>query len=249
MAASARIQRAKAWVQHTTRFLLDHPGSLAVVLGALLLGGAAGWPVGDETFRYLWADDRFCNDCHVHDYANEAFEKSVHQGFTTCHDCHLVPIRHYPRNLFVTLLAPPQGPEDIPPPEIDTVICVRCHSAQAAEEHLTGPMSPELRPLIVKIDDSPGHRVHLGSTRRDPTATEDLPEDPPTWSERHGTRPDWDAGRIGCADCHGGGPNRAHRFEATAENCLQCHEQERPHAGDHTMLDCRSCHFAEFVAP
>lgn len=249
MALRDRVRALRGWLAASAAFLRARPASLAGVLGAAVFGAALGVPTGQTTFTYLWADDRFCNDCHVHDYANENFDRSVHQGVTTCHDCHLVPLSHYPKNLYVTVFATPQVPEDIPRSHVETVVCVRCHSEQAADEALTGPMSPELRPLITKIDHSPGHLRHLGATRRDPAATEDLPRGDETWAERHGQLPDWHAGRIQCVDCHGSRAADAHRFSSTAENCLACHESERPHTDSRMALDCRSCHFAEFVTP
>jgi hypothetical protein len=250
----SRFRALRGWWRESATFLRAHPGALFGVVSAGLLGGGLGVPVGDSTYRYMWADDRFCNDCHVHDYANEAFERSIHHGMTTCHDCHLVPIRHYPRNLVVTLFDPPQGPEDIHAPEVETVICVRCHSAQASEETITGPMPPDVRAQVVKIDASPGHRRHLSAKRRDPLSDAPYTPEAENWVESHGTHPDWYAGTIQCVDCHGAENNRAHRFEASAENCIRCHETELPHLSPsgsdaHAALDCRSCHFAEFLSP
>ena len=224
---------------------------------ALLAGGSVGalvgFPVEERVYDYVWRDSEFCDDCHVHDYANEAYRASVHAGVTTCHDCHLVPIRHYPRNLFKTALMPPQGPEDIHPPQVANVICTRCHSIEGQDEPLTGPMSEAVRDSAVKIDESALHRVHLESEERIPSTWQGGTEPP----EHHaGTgpliapfeRPSWDAGTIACRDCHGADPNRAHQFTATRENCLACHGDLHVDTGRLTDLDCRQCHLSGFLA-
>jgi hypothetical protein len=224
-----------------------------VVALGFLVGAAAGIPLEEATFDYVWRDADMCDDCHVHDYANEAYWASIHGGITTCHDCHLVPISHYPKNLFVTAFRPPQGPEDIHPPQVASVICTRCHSVEGQEEELTGPMSEAVREQTVKIDHSALHRAHLESPERRPSDSAggtDVPE------HHTGTgpliapfvRPSWDAGVISCADCHGAGPNRAHEFTATRENCVACHGDLHVNTGRMVDLDCRQCHLAGFLA-
>jgi hypothetical protein len=223
-----------------------------LALGAVA-GGATGMPVEEKVYDYMWRDPNFCDDCHVHDYANEAYAASIHGGVTTCHDCHLVPIRHYPRNLFVTALMPPQGPEDIHPPQVANVICTRCHSTEGQDEPLTGPMSEAVRASTVKIDDSELHRVHLSSKHRLPSTWQGGTEPAPG---NAGTgpliapfvRPSWDAGEIQCADCHGADPNRAHQFTASRDNCLACHGDLHVDTGRLVDLDCRQCHLSGFLA-
>ena len=248
------IGRLGAWFRDTLGFLRARPARILGVLGALGAGSLAGLPTGNEVYDYLWTDYRFCNDCHVHDYANEAYERSVHFGMTTCHDCHLVPIRHYPRNLFVTVFTPPQSADDIHPPDVDNVICSRCHSAQTDDEPLTGPMSQQVRETVVKIDQSPMHLLHLQSETRDPgvyrggghPGEEAHGEDAGEHGPGHGTPAEWDAGQITCMDCHGGESNRAHAFEASSENCVVCHEGFLPEGTLVGALQCRECHFSGF---
>ncbi len=239
----------------TVRKDLRHGPILVASVGGLLVGAALGTPVSHDAYTYMWADDRFCNDCHVHDYANEAYEASLHYDVTTCHDCHLVPIRHYPRNLWKTLFDRPQGPEDIHPPAVDSVLCAACHVAAEADHPLTGPMPDDLRARIVKIDNSPLHQLHLTSTTRTP--------DP-----AHGGSPsDQGDGEIACMDCHGAENNRAHSFAAARDNCVRCHDDPvftsdaardddaateddaLVVVAEHGMgrLDCRECHFSGFV--
>ncbi len=192
------------------------------VIGALVLGLAAGKPVGDDVFTYLWADDRFCDDCHVHDYANEAFTRSAHVGMTTCHDCHRVPIRHYPRNLWVMVFDRPQGPEDIDVPHVANEVCEDCHSRSGAAHAVSGPLPDALRAQVVKIDDSSSHRAHL-----DAEAGEQGP--------------------ITCMSCHGSAHNRAHQFRTDTDTCLDCHSDMLPGKHQAGALPCRECHFLGFA--
>jgi hypothetical protein len=224
----------KRWLADVREHLKARPARVAAVGGALAVGMALGVPFEEAAFTYTWVDPAFCNDCHVHDYANEAYDRSVHAGLTTCHDCHLVPIRHYPRNLWLMLTDPPQGPEDIHAPEVEAVVCAQCHAEGGDHGPLTGPMGESVRKLTVKIDGSELHMRHLNAESRDPGAA------------RGGDGSAGD-GDITCMDCHGAESNRAHAFAATSENCLSCHK-ELDH-GTHGMerLECRECHFQGFV--
>lgn len=218
------LARLRAFAADAWGHLSGRPAHLAAVLGAGAAGLLGGVPLADDAFTYLWADDRFCNDCHVHDYANEAYARSAHAGLTTCHDCHTVPLRHYPRNLWVTVMDTPQGPDDIPVPHVEDRICRSCHAADGAEAHLTGPMPDALRAQVVKIDGSPLHDTHLGAVLEDGTS--------PT-----------------CMTCHGGENQREHRFRTAQVSCEGCHEEQ--HSAEHGdgALACRECHFGGFSAP
>ncbi|MDP2310684.1 MAG: hypothetical protein Q8P18_32000 [Pseudomonadota bacterium] len=218
----ARLRAVFAWMRSTRAWLVLNPLSLALVAFALAGGGAAGVPVGDGMYTYMWQDARFCDDCHVHDYANEAWERSAHSRLTTCHDCHRVPIRHYPSNLYLALFDRPQVPEDIPQPDVGVVICEQCHSDAGDEEPLTGPLPEDLRALVVKVDGSPLHRVHL-----DAKAGE--------------------SGPIECLDCHGGRHLEVHRFTATSEACVACHDGVRPEDESGRTLSCLDCHQTGFL--
>lgn len=197
------------------------PALVAVALVAIALGAALGAPLGDRVYAYQWSDARFCDDCHAHDYANEAWSRSAHADLTTCHDCHRVPIRHYPRNLWVTITHPPQTPEDIPHPEVPVVICETCHTSEGCDPHeLSGPMSPRLCAQVVDIDGTAAHRVHLAAEHRD--------------------------GPIGCLDCHGTTGTDVHRFSASDLACARCHEGHEREAAGRTMA-CRQCHGGSFL--
>ncbi len=231
-----------AWLRTEFSWWGEAVYRIPVVAAALLTGTVFGAPVGQGVYQYTWADARFCDDCHVHDYANEAWEASIHRNLTTCHDCHRVPIRHYPKNLWMAAFDRPQGEDDIHPPDVETVVCEQCHSREAELEELTGPMSDELRELVVKIDASPLHRVHLDAEARNPGSYRggNLNDDDDHDNHESGEP-------INCMDCHGAANNRAHRFESTAENCLGCHEDQKVKLREPLDLDCRECHFQGFL--
>ena len=252
------------------RFIIASPARMAVVGLAFAAGGAAGVAPGDVAYKYTWVDHRFCDDCHVHDYANEAYERSVHFGLTTCHDCHRVPIRHYPKNLYMSIFDRPQSALDIHPPDVESVICEQCHAVDGGGEPLTGPMSEEIRKRVVKIDSSPLHIVHLSSMTRDPGAYRgqtidgetgghgDPAHTAPAHGEPaaegghggggHGSEgPEWDKGVITCMDCHGNASNRAHKFEAGRENCTACHGELKVGDKRFDSISCQECHFYGFA--
>lgn len=228
------------WLRVNWGWLLTHPTSLAIVVASAIAGGAAGEPVADQMYTYMWRDARFCDDCHVHDWANENWAHSVHGKLTTCHDCHRVPIRHYPLNLVVTLFDTPKTPEDIPKAEVAMVVCEQCHSAQGEEEPLTGPMPESVRQLVPKIDTSPLHRAHLDAKQRRPSTYHGGTEAP---SEPN--NPD-EPGAIGCLDCHGGEDMRVHRFVADSSDCESCHKGIRPKDESGQGLECLDCHARGF---
>lgn len=226
MFAGLRARASSAW-----QFLRASPVRLGLVTVAFAGGALAGIPAGDQVYNYEWKDADFCDDCHVHDYANEAWAESVHGELTTCHDCHRVPISHYPRNLYMMIADRPQGPEDIHRPHVETVVCQQCHVAQG-EIELTGPMPADLLAHVVKVENSPLHKVHMEAESRDPGAAPGEAE----------------PGEITCMDCHGSDENRAHSFPATTANCAACHEGEAHlDANDDAQVECRDCHFGGFV--
>ena len=257
-------------VKDAYRFLRASRSRVAVVAAAFALGGAAGIGPGDVAYKYTWVDYRFCDDCHVHDYANEAYERSVHFGLTTCHDCHRVPIRHYPKNLYMAIFDRPQTADDIHPPDVQSVICEQCHSVDGGKEPLTGPMSEAVRKRVVKIDSSPLHMLHLSSKTRDPGAyrgqtkrdeasphgedgelapahEEGAAHAPAGGHEAGGELPGWDMGVITCMDCHGSTSNRAHNFQASRDNCTACHGELKVGSKRFDAISCQECHFYGFA--
>lgn len=228
------MRRLWAWLRALLGWTLHTPAALGLSVVGLVLGGVAGKPVGDATYTYMWRDARFCDDCHVHDYANDNFAKSVHARLTTCHDCHRVPIRHYPKNLWVTVTDTPETPEDIPKAEVGVIICEQCHSAVGAEEPLTGPMPEEIRAHVVRIDDSPLHQRHLSAEDRDP-------------GRYRGGKGDEAAGEIECLDCHGGEDQQVHRFGVDDSPCTECHQDLAPKDEVGNPLSCLDCHARGFL--
>ncbi len=233
--------RVTALLPHLRYWLLDGwtPVLAAVAVVAVLAGAAAGAPIGDRLFNYQWSDARFCNDCHAHDYANEAWKESIHADLTTCHDCHRVPIRHYPRNLWVTITDPPQTAEDIPHPQIPVVICGACHLGECDPHELTGPMPVKLCDQVVKVDRSRLHRVHLESKTRLPGAGQGGALD-------EGHEEGHEDGTITCLDCHGAGERQVHRFSDDVIACSKCHERHATELGLEG-LPCRQCHGSAFL--
>ncbi len=238
------IRGLLGWPTDTLRFLCEKPARLAVILSAFVIGGIAGMPYGEGLYRYTWTDSRFCDDCHAHDYANEAWAKSVHANLTTCHDCHRVPISHYPVNLWLAAFDRPQSQSDIHRPKIAAVVCEQCHSDAGADEVLTGPMSQTLRKEVVHIDRSPLHQLHMDAETRDPGSyrgagggfEEDAEGDDSAGAQA-----------ITCLDCHGSATDQAHQFVARPEVCEECHENQVLSGVRTVALSCRDCHFSGFL--
>ncbi len=235
------VVTVRNWLRSHWTFLLAHPAVLVMVIVAAGAGGVAGVPAGDEMYMYMWRDPNFCNDCHVHDYANERWAASVHGRLTTCHDCHRVAIRHYPVNLYVTLFATPEVPEDIPTAEVEMVVCEQCHLATDEGEPLTGPMTAALRARVPKVDDNPLHKIHLNAKERRPSAYQG------GTGELEPAEGELDEGRaVVCLDCHGGDRLNVHRFVAQSDDCEACHEGIRPKDLGGRPLECLDCHARGF---
>ncbi|MCA9493563.1 MAG: hypothetical protein KC621_26710 [Myxococcales bacterium] len=242
------IRSALGWLRSTAAYVVGSPITLGLVAIAGLSGAGAGVPAGQKLYDYMWRDPVFCGDCHIHDYANIAWERSVHAQLTTCHDCHRVPIRHYPRNLVMAVFARPQTPEEVPNAHVGAVLCERCHAVEGMEEELTGPMPEELRGAVTKIDQSPLHRVHLDAESRTPERYHGGRE-PATPPEPHpaGGHGEGEEHAIACLDCHGGKDLEVHTFEASARDCVACHEGITPEDEHGASLSCLDCHGRGFV--
>lgn len=251
------MRRLLAWLRDTGAFLVAQPLALLIVLVAAVAGAAAGVPPGQKLYDYMWKDPVFCGVCHIHDYANVAWADSVHAQLTTCHDCHRVPIRHYPRNLYKSVFMRARTPEEVPPAHVGAVLCAQCHSEEGAHEPLSGPMPEAVRAFVARIDHSPLHQVHLEATSRDPRG-EGAPTGPPpangavpdgahggtTGEDGHGHGP---AAPIGCLDCHGGQDLEVHTFAARAADCESCHRGITPRDEHGAGLSCLDCHSRGFV--
>jgi hypothetical protein len=246
--------RALGWTN--AWFGLDRRAWLLTI--PILLGsGAVGAKVGYEGYRYAWIAPEFCYACHIHDYAVGDWRHSIHGDVVTCHDCHRVPLMHYTKTLLHTFYQRPSFPEDLHHlPRIPNETCESCHIAAAAEYHdLSSPMPEEVYDRIVRVDESPAHRLHMQATSRDPGDERGGEGGAPHRAHRlteHGPKADElgiGSGEIECIDCHGSEANRYHNFFARDENCVQCHEHLTIR-GEHLRdFDCRHCHFQDFLPP
>jgi len=254
------LARAWAWCTSLWAYLRATPSAMALTVVAFLGGLLAGIPPSNAAFNYTWRNAEFCDDCHVHDYANEAYFRSVHAGVTTCHDCHRVPLMHYPRNLYGLFFKEYTGPESFHAVYVASVLCEACH-VEGSTDHLTGPMTDELREKVVKIDHSPLHKVHMEAENRDPSpakgghpggddhdaeghAGDDHAH--PSGLSVHGVGSE-EEGAILCGDCHGDERNRAHQFRPSRNNCLECHGGVEKSAGRLQELQCQECHYSGFL--
>jgi len=226
-----------------------------VFLSPPMLGGlAVGVYPGYLAYEYAWKNEQFCLSCHVHDYANVGWKKSIHGDQTTCHDCHHQPLRAYIKEAWIMATRPPKFPKDLHHvPYVKENLCASCHlSGDQDYSTLTGPMPIEEIKNIPKVDKSQLHKVHLskmtnllllnslelagGERSADPLTTKNL---------NRATGPNRP---IVCADCHGSPTNRGHNFSAADRSCVRCH------SSDHTSkfgraYGCQSCHFQDFLAP
>jgi hypothetical protein len=224
----------------------------AFSLPTLSVGTLVGVYGGHYVAERVWTDAKFCISCHVHDYANFGWEKSIHGDKTTCHDCHHQPMRAYFKEMYVMITKRPQFPEDLHhTPFIKQDLCAACHVSNAADRSsITGPMKFEDVSRIPKVDKSELHRVHLeaftdltllnshelteGERRAEP-----ISKFPVTRGEKRS---------VTCADCHGGPANRAHNFSAVDASCVRCHsEPHQTRVGE--VFGCRDCHFKGFLIP
>jgi hypothetical protein len=231
-----------------------------VILPALLVlaaSGSLGGVAGYQGYLYMWIAPEFCNACHIHDYALEDWRNSIHGDVVTCHDCHRVPLMHYTKTLLHSVYKRPNFPEDLHHlPRIPNESCESCHLAAAADDvHLDSPMPRSVFERIVRVDDSPAHRLHMQATTRDPGEARGGAGGAPTRPQRlsdHGPRADelgLGPGVIECIDCHGSEANRFHNFFARAENCTACHEDLTVRGEHLEQFDCRHCHFQDFLPP
>jgi len=247
-------RKGKNWTVGSWRFLREEPARLGVIGIAFGAGILAGLPPAQAAFNYTWRDPDFCDDCHVHDYANEAYWRSAHAHVAVCHDCHKVPVMHYPIELYGLIFHEYNGPEDFRAPKIQAVDCYMCHLTNPDHVDLTGPMTDDLLDKVVKIDGSPLHVAHMNAESRWPTPQAGGPKDPqgdpvPLERTEHDLRFHNEAQPtvISCQDCHGAEDNRAHRFEARRDNCLSCHTEIEQAEGRLAAVECYECHYKGFA--
>jgi len=230
---------------------------LLLAVPVFIAAGTTGGMVGFEGYRYAWIAPEFCNVCHLHDYALTDWRHSIHGDVVTCHDCHKVPLMHYTKTLLHTFYKRPSFPEDMHElPRIPSRSCESCHLATAADHaDLSSPMPEAIFDRIVRIDESPSHKLHMLSETRDPGEDRGGEGGAPEHTRRldqHGPSAHelgFGPGMIECIDCHGSEANRFHNFFARDENCTGCHE-DLTVRGEHLRdFDCRHCHFQDFLPP
>lgn len=225
---------------------------LAFTLPTFSVGTLVGVYGGYHVSEVVWTDAKFCVSCHVHDYANFGWQRSIHGEKTTCHDCHHQPLRAYVKEMYIMLTKRPQFPEDLHhTPYIKKDLCAACHVSDAADRSsITGPMKFEGISKIPKVDKSELHRIHLAA-KTDLTllnshelSDKERNAEPIT----HLPIEKGEEREVTCADCHGGPANRGHNFSAVDASCVRCHsEPHKTPVGE--VFGCRNCHFQGFLIP
>ncbi len=226
---------------------------LIFLLPSMITGGLIGAYPGYKVYEFIWEDARFCTACHIHDYANVAWEASSHGKLTTCHDCHHQPLREYIRETVILMTHKPSFPKDLDHvPYVPNDICQACHISDPEDTStVSGPMAKEDIRLLPKIDKMHLHKLHLEAKTKigllkDFKIADEL---------RHGSKgylPDIEKGEernVNCSDCHGGPVNRAHNFSVMDLACLRCHDDTHKGSKIARTYGCRNCHFQEFTLP
>ena len=220
---------------------------------ALIAGALIGTYPGYKAFEYTWVESAFCVNCHIHDYANVSWKKSIHGGITTCHDCHHQPLIQYFEEAAALIRKKPQFPVDMKHlPHVDKHPCQSCHwdFGKAGHPDVAGPLSAHALKDIPKVNRTRLHKLHLEEEVELP-----LPKDQHLDAKGLGTNAQypektWPSRPIMCVDCHGGAGNRAHNFSATDVACVRCHgslHQRIANSKTQKTFGCRNCHFIEFL--
>ncbi|MEI8346472.1 MAG: hypothetical protein WCG27_03330 [Pseudomonadota bacterium] len=251
-----------ATLQLANKFIVDYHLSVKVLIGLFVVGAIAGTAVGHKGYRYVIYDAGFCNKCHVHDYANDAWFESAHYQSTTCHDCHHQSVWANARGGLLTVFAnyykKREKIHNIP--KVEDKHCIKCHipSKHGVLLDIVGPLQSYDISKIIKIEETKGHRVHLLAKTRDPSKYYSWAQDGQHVQAKIKDSENTDdafnieeEGRvIHCRDCHGGKQNRAHNFNAMPENCLECHKDisKSNKVVGHLKQNCMLCHFASFLS-
>ncbi len=240
---------------------------------SILIGAILGAYPGYKAYEYTWIDSGFCTSCHIHDYANTSWKKSIHGSITTCHDCHHQPLVQYFDEAAALILKKPQFPVDMKHvPYVDKHLCESCHwdFGKAGHPHVAGPLQEHQLKDIPKVSNTRLHKLHLskevsmpypkqqhldeGFSKGDIAPKVKSANQASAESEAKGSH---DSGSetfpkrsITCVDCHGGMANRAHNFSATDVSCVRCHKATHKVFDPtkvQTTFGCRNCHFIEFM--
>jgi hypothetical protein len=229
----------------------------------LIVGGVIGIYPGYKAYEYTWVESGFCTQCHIHDYANVSWKKSIHGAVTTCHDCHHQPLVQYFQEAAALVLDKPQFPSDMRHvPHIDKHLCETCHwdFGTKGRPDVAGPLSAHDLMDLPKVSNTHLHKLHLAKKVKLP-----LPKGQSLSLQKgvdlvkntmidhtpgHQQTGEWPERAVTCVDCHGGIANRAHNFGATDIACVRCHNaKDNRFSPTHVQSKhgCRGCHFMEFM--
>ena len=224
---------------------------MVFMIPSMIGGGILGAYPGYKVYEYIWNDADFCLSCHVHDYANLAWETSSHGALTTCHDCHHQPLLTYMMEPLILIAHQPKFPRDLDHvPHVPNDLCEACHVSNPDDTStVTGPMSQGDIDKLPKIDKTYLHKMHMNAKTtftlldkfKIPQSSRDKNEPVKASMEKGESR------NITCSDCHGGPANRGHNFTAVDASCIRCHNQEHLNSEMVKQFGCRNCHFAGFM--
>ena len=247
------------------KFLHDYQINVLALIIIFVISSLVGVAVAYKGYRYVIYDANFCDKCHAHDYANDAWNDSPHYKSTTCHDCHHQSVYANARGFFLTVFANHYKSDkkihDIP--KVEDKHCTKCHlpAKKGTWLDVVGPLSGYDIGKIIKIKDTLGHRIHLLAKTRDPDHSapwsgnaqghsknrEMIDENSPEAEKAFDVEEEHRV--INCRDCHGSKQNRAHSFSAIPENCVECHKSisKGTKVVGHLKQNCMLCHFANFL--
>lgn len=234
-----------------------------IIVAAVFLpiGSYAGYEAG----IWMVKDPDFCEACHVHDYANEAWEVSIHgQKDITCHDCHHQSLTDNVKSA-IYLVSPIHDASKLihSVPVVKDYVCQKCHDSRvdglgSIFHGVLMDMPEEKYNSIAKVNNNRLHKAHLEAESRFPykSLNWNIPAEPEKDFSKDFTPGNLinfgqkEESAIHCRDCHGSKSNRAHNFAPVRENCEQCHnairDMDELHSHPHNR-NCLLCHVDGFV--
>lgn len=230
---------------------------------SLIAGALIGIYPGYKAYEYTWVESGFCTRCHIHDYANISWKKSVHGAVTTCHDCHHQPLIQYLEEAVALVTKKPSFPVDLKHvPHVDKHLCETCHwdFGKSGKPDVAGPLKAHDLKDIPKVSNTRLHKLHLSKQVKLPFPSKQHLDTQPTdnlvntsmigYESKEVGKKEWASRDITCVDCHGGIANRAHNFSATDIACVRCHNamhKDFAPSKVQATFGCRNCHFIEFM--
>ncbi len=234
-------------------FLAKYNINRNTVIGIFIIFFIAGGAFGYKGYKYMVHDAAFCGLCHAHDYAQDAWYEGAHYKSTTCHDCHHQSLYANVKGAFCMVFNPPKVGEIMHKiPKVEDKHCEKCHLPQphGILLDILGPLDSYDINKIIKISETKGHRVHLSAKTRDPSEKIKWNTNLVAKETTEKQKGKHDTAIINCTDCHGSKHNRAHSFNATADNCKECHKSIRvtKQVNAHIHQNCMLCHFSDFLS-